>query len=117
MNSRYGWYYPGSTDGPSQYYDRQFWDAIFGEGITSIGKANQDSKEDNIGYLGGYGVDDYKKWSYYALNLLGDPELEIWIKPQAALAVDDGVELDSCVLPEDYIEYEIWYAKSHYGPQ
>jgi len=108
MNSRYGWYKVGSTDGPSQHYDRQFWDAIFAEGITNIGKANQDSKEDNIGFLDGYGGDNMK-WCYYSLNLLGDPELEIWTKPEAALTINDGIEPGSCALPEDFIEYEIWY--------
>ena len=36
-NSRYGWAEPGTTDGVSQLFDRQFFDAIFGEGITAIG--------------------------------------------------------------------------------
>jgi len=68
MNSRDGWL------GYSQNYDREFWDAIFSEGFTNIGKANQDSKQDNEGLVG----EDHMKWCYYALNLLGDPELEIY---------------------------------------
>ena len=43
-NSRYGWYSPGSTNGPSQYFDREFFDAISNENIRNIGKAMQDSK-------------------------------------------------------------------------
>jgi len=46
-NSRYGWYQQGSTNGASQYFDRQFFDAIFGEDMTEIGMVNGDSKEDN----------------------------------------------------------------------
>jgi hypothetical protein len=71
MNARYGWGVVGSTDGASQRYHRQFWDAIFGEEIMEIGKANQDSKEDNIPNINGACM----RWCYYELNLFGDPTL------------------------------------------
>jgi len=69
-NSRYGWGVGYSTDGASQRYDRQFWDAIFGEDIRNVGRANQDSKEDNIGFTS----DKTMRFCYYEINLLGDPE-------------------------------------------
>ncbi len=68
-NSRYGWGDPYGTDGSSQYYDREFFDAIFGENILEIGKANQDSKHDNVGRIN----QDAMRWVYYELNLFGDP--------------------------------------------
>jgi len=71
-NSRYGFGAP-TTDGPSQHFDREFWDAILGEGIFNIGIANQDSKEDNAGRIG----DAYDRWCYYEINLFGDPELSL----------------------------------------
>lgn len=81
MNARYGWGTKGSTNGPSQRFHRQFWDAIFGEGICEIGKANQDSKEDILPYLN-YAC---MRWCYYQLNLFGDPSLVFYsnenIKP------------------------------------
>jgi len=58
-----------STDGPSQRFDRQFWDAPLGEGIFEIGRANQDSKEDNLWDINGGCI----RWCYYELNLFGDP--------------------------------------------
>ena len=72
-NSRYGWgdYY--TTNGPSQHYDRQFYDAIFNESIGNIGKANQDSKEDNIWQISGTAM----RWCYYEINLFGDPETSL----------------------------------------
>ncbi|PKP59005.1 MAG: hypothetical protein CVT88_06395, partial [Candidatus Altiarchaeales archaeon HGW-Altiarchaeales-1] len=73
MNSRYGWGKGYSTDGESQRFDRQFWDAVFGENITNIGKANQDSKEDNIGKIN----DPVTRWCYYGINLFGDPETSL----------------------------------------
>lgn len=69
-NSRYGWGEKNSTNGPSQYYDRQFWDAIFGEHILNLGRANQDSKEDNVGHISS----NVMRFCYYEINLLGDPE-------------------------------------------
>ena len=73
MNARYGWGAHNSTDGASQHYDRQFWDALFSEGITGLGKMNQDSKEDNSNRLN----ESCMRWCYYELNLFGDPELAI----------------------------------------
>jgi hypothetical protein len=73
MCARYGWGTPGSTNGPSQYFNRFFWDAVFGENITSIGKANQDSKEENLKRI--YG--DCMRWCYYEMNLFGDPTLTL----------------------------------------
>jgi hypothetical protein len=72
-NARYGWGRWYSTDGASQRYDREFWDAIFGEGKTTIGRANADSKEDNL-----YRIrQSCMRWCYYELNLFGDPSLDL----------------------------------------
>jgi len=73
-NSRYGWGQHSSTDGASQYFDRQFYDAIFGEDITEIGTANADSKEDNVPFINGSAI----RWCFYELNLFGDPSMDIW---------------------------------------
>lgn len=75
MNARYGWFWSYSTDGDSQRYHRQFWDAVFGEDITSIGAALQDSKEDNLFLLNR----SCMRWCYYQLNLFGDPSIHFRI--------------------------------------
>ncbi|MFH1748451.1 MAG: C25 family cysteine peptidase, partial [Planctomycetota bacterium] len=73
MNARYGWGTYNSTDGPSQRFNRQFWDAVFGEGKPRLGPANQDSKEDNI-----YRINQScMRWCTYELNVFGDPTLRI----------------------------------------
>ena len=69
MNARYGWGQFNSTDGPSQRFDRQFWDAVLDERFFEVGRANQDSKEDNLWDING----DCIRWCYYELNLFGDP--------------------------------------------
>jgi len=73
-NTRYGW--GGGQDEPydiidygTQRFAREFWDAIFGEGIRELGKANADSKEDNVWRIN----DLVMRFCYYELTLFGDP--------------------------------------------
>ncbi|KYK20021.1 hypothetical protein AYK24_04405 [Thermoplasmatales archaeon SG8-52-4] len=70
-NARYGWFWSYSTDGDSQRFHREFWDAVFGENIPQIGKANADSKEDNLAIINRSCI----RWVYYEANLFGDPSL------------------------------------------
>ncbi len=72
-NARYGIGSRLNTDGPSQRFHREFWDAVFNESIWQIGRANQDSKEDNLWHIKDPGM----RWCYYELNLFGDPTLEL----------------------------------------
>ncbi|MCK9167334.1 MAG: C25 family cysteine peptidase [Bacteroidales bacterium] len=72
-NSRYGWYMPANTNASSQFYNRYFFHALFGENITEIGWANAFSKEAETSWLS----DEYFRWTAYELNLFGDPSLDI----------------------------------------
>ena len=74
-NSRYGLYSPGTTNGPSQLFDREFYDAIFGEDLCMIGEANGDSKSDLAAFIAG---NSGLRWCCYILNVFGDPTLDIW---------------------------------------
>jgi hypothetical protein len=74
-NTRYGWGAHQSTRGASQYYDRQFFDAMFGENITIIGLADVDSRVDNIPFIEATSAG---RWVYYQLVVLGDPAMDIW---------------------------------------
>ncbi len=82
-NTRYGWATAGLTDAASQYFDRQFFDALFGEGIHRLGSANDDSKMDNIWAIDFEGT----RWCYYQQTLLGDPELDVWTEIPETLTV------------------------------
>ncbi|MCD4695292.1 MAG: T9SS type A sorting domain-containing protein, partial [Bacteroidales bacterium] len=57
-------------------FDRQFYDAIFGEDITLIGETNADSKEDNVAFINAH--QGAIRWCFYELNLFGDPSMDIW---------------------------------------
>jgi len=91
MNARYGYGEFYSTDGPSQRYDREFWDAVFNpeEELPELGKANSDSKEDNIYRIN----EDYMRWCCYELNLFGDPTLAF--RQVTGMAVSPGQDLES----------------------
>ena len=73
-NSRYGWGMQGSTNGASQFFHRQYVDAIFNEGITTMGGANSDSKEDNSANIQAQQV---IRWVAYEATLFGDPTLDV----------------------------------------
>jgi len=97
-NTRYGWYMPYSTNGSSQHYDRQFIDAIFGENITEIGRANDDARIDNAPFVDVAAM----RWIYYDLVLLGDPAMDVWtdepgylevLHPDPIFVGDNQVEL------------------------
>jgi len=106
MNARTGWESMslsdlGITDGPANRFHRQFWDAVFGENITVISKANQDSKEDNICSIENW----LMRATYYQLNLFGDPAVDFFNhidntqpnkpeKPSGSNSLKIGVEYD-----------------------
>jgi hypothetical protein len=89
-NTRYGWDAPGSTCGVSQFFDRRFFDAIFGQDISFVGDALEDSRFDNIPYISF----DAVRWVYYEMCLLGDPAMSIWTDAPRTLAA----ECDSVLL-------------------
>ncbi len=82
-NTRFGWNAPGSTCGVSQFFDRQFFDALFGESIKTIGRAFDRSRIENIPYI------TYPLFRYviYEMCLLGDPAMMIWTSEPSELSV------------------------------
>jgi len=89
-NSRYGWYSSNNTNGASQYLDRQFYDAIFGEDMTQIGVANSDSREDNAANILNNPV---IRWCAYEITLFGDPTMDIWTAQPTDIAVNHPATL------------------------
>ncbi|MCF7918426.1 MAG: T9SS type A sorting domain-containing protein [Candidatus Cloacimonetes bacterium] len=89
-NSRYGWYMPGGTNSSSQYYDRMFFQGIFGEGLSEIGAVNRFSHEDNVGLMQ---ANSNMRWVCYQTNLFGDPSLDIWTAEPTDLTITHPVSL------------------------
>ncbi|VGO12446.1 hypothetical protein PDESU_00999 [Pontiella desulfatans] len=69
MNVRFGWGVKDSTYCPSNRFNREFWDSVFGDGKMELGKANQEAKEKLVWDINGPAM----RWSYYELTLFGDP--------------------------------------------
>ncbi|NOZ19794.1 MAG: hypothetical protein GXP25_01765 [Planctomycetes bacterium] len=74
MNSRYGWGSTSHTPAYSHDFDMAFFRAMFQDGYTHIGVANQLSKEYNLGRIS----NSTYRWIYFELNLLGDPQTAIY---------------------------------------
>ncbi|MFP4345144.1 MAG: C25 family cysteine peptidase [Anaerolineales bacterium] len=88
-NTRYGWYVPGSTNGPGEVLDRLFFDTAINRNAPNLGKALQLAKES---YFTGYAG---HRWSILALALLGDPETPLvtgFLSPVADLTAPSGGE-------------------------
>lgn len=83
MNSRYGWYVPGSRPGGSHDYALAFFDAIFNEHKLRLGEAVMDSKLDNLFRVAAGGA---YRWIHFTSTLFGDPFLAVqtgdWTPPR-----------------------------------
>ncbi len=73
-NTRYGWYMPGSIDGASQFYDRQFFRGLFQQNMPELGRALTYSRLQN---LNAALSNDVMRWCYYEVILFGDPSVAV----------------------------------------
>jgi len=99
-NSRYGWYYPGTTDDYSLHLDRCFFRSLFNQGHYVLGDCFSDHKND------GYQGDDYYKYIYTELTLLGDPEMTIWTANPGGLSVTHAGTLSAGQYTDFVVEVE-----------
>ena len=76
-NSRYGWYNQ-MGDGPSAHYHRELIDAYNHERIAGLGDALKESKIQTSPFITMDGEIGVLRWSFYALNALGDVGLSAW---------------------------------------
>jgi hypothetical protein len=83
-NSRYGWYEYGQYTTLSMGFDVHFFKSLFQENLYHLGAAFSDHKND--GYQENPG-DNYYKYIFTELTLLGDPELPVWTQNPATLVV------------------------------
>ncbi|MDD2229051.1 MAG: C25 family cysteine peptidase [Candidatus Cloacimonetes bacterium] len=73
-NTRYGWYMPGSIEGASQFYDRQFFNGLFANNQPQLGKALTFSRMQNLNAALSSSV---MRWCYYETVLFGDPSITV----------------------------------------
>ena len=76
-NTRYGWY-SQAGDGPSNHYHRELIDAFCHERIAGLGNALKECKIQTAPFITMDGENGTLRWSFYALNLLGDVAANAW---------------------------------------
>ena len=76
-NSRYGWYNQAG-DGPSAHYHRELVDAYCHERIAGLGAALREAKIQTAPFITVDGEIGVLRWTFYALNALGDVGLSAW---------------------------------------
>jgi len=79
-DSRYALLRPNVSHSPSQGFNVEFWNQVFVEDVTHIGEALQEAKETLVASAE---TDEYVRYCYYEINLLGDPEATL-IMPVSA---------------------------------
>lgn len=89
-NTRYGWGDGSGTNGPSQHLHREFYDALYGEGITRIAEIHEDSRLDTQPFVTNNST---LLWSYFECTLLGDPTLDIWTLEPYEITIQDLPEI------------------------
>jgi hypothetical protein len=89
-NTRYGWYAVGYDDYASLRYDRYFFKSFFDENHYKLGDLFSDHKMDAYNSMD---EDNYNKYIFTELSLLGDPELPLWKENPMSLNVTYPEEL------------------------
>jgi len=79
-NTRYGWYNPGTMDTYSAKYDKKFFEALWSQGHYRVGVTLAASKNNF------YPTDNYLKYIFMELNVLGDPAMPVWTDEPGSLA-------------------------------
>lgn len=99
MNSRYGWFNEGQTEGPSAHLHREFCDALYNQKESHIGMAHTISKIKTAPWVNAPGQWEQGalRWCFYDCNVLGDAALNIWTDEPIEIAVNlpDCIPLDA----------------------
>ncbi len=101
-NTRSGWYYIGNTEGLSCQLDRDWWRGIFQYGQNNLGKAITWDKHHFP--QGGWdmGLKRHCEWTF---NLLGEPEMPIWLNTPVDLDVSCA---DHLPIGNQELVVEVW---------
>jgi hypothetical protein len=80
MNSRYGWFNEGQTEGPSAHLHREFVDALYTQKEPHIGMTHTISRIKTAPWVTAPGQweEGALRWCFYCCNVLGDAALRIW---------------------------------------
>lgn len=90
MNSRYGWFNEGQTEGPACHLHREFCDALYDKKESLIGQAYRITRIETAPWVNAPGQWEQGalRWNFYDLNVLGDAALRIWTDEPVSIGVD-----------------------------
>jgi len=114
-NSHFGWWYRNFPDqkSSSAIADEEFFKSIFYAGERELGWAFQIAKEKLSTY------DKWHRWTYFALNLFGDPEIEVIssqyaigkiIAPFSGDCIDGQIDIVGTVTGDTLEDYTLMYS-------
>ena len=80
MNSRYGWFNEGQTEGPAAHLHRELVDAFYTDKEAHIGMAYTISRIATAPWVNAPGQHEEGalRWNFYDCNVLGDGALRVW---------------------------------------
>lgn len=90
MNSRYGWFNEGQTEGPACHLHREFCDALYDKNENIIGQAYRITRIETAPWVNAPGQWEQGalRWNFYDLNILGDAGLRIWTDEPVTIGAD-----------------------------
>jgi hypothetical protein len=80
MNSRYGWFNEGQTEGPSAHLNRELVDAFYDKRESRLGMAYTMARIETAPWVTAPGQHEEGalRWNFYDCNLLGDAAVSFW---------------------------------------
>jgi hypothetical protein len=80
MNSRYGWFNEGQTEGPSAHLNRELVDAFYDKRESRLGVAYTMARIETAPWVTAPGQweEGALRWNFYDCNLLGDAAVRFW---------------------------------------
>jgi len=80
MNSRYGWFNEGQTEGPAAHINRELVDAYYDKKESRLGMAYTMARIETAPWVTAPGQHEEGalRWNFYDCNLLGDAAVRFW---------------------------------------
>ena len=80
MNSRYGWFNEGQTEGPAAHLNRELVDAFYDKRESRLGVAYTMARIETAPWVTAPGQHEEGalRWNFYDCNLLGDAAVSFW---------------------------------------
>lgn len=105
VNSRYGWFDQGLTEGPSAHIHREFISALYNDTLAlqlqEVGAAHMMSKIKSAPWvtIPNQFEPGAQRWCHYDCNVLGDPAMKIWTDEPSVSVPEPSATLKLTISP------------------